>query len=248
MTIKLIALDMDGTLLNRKKLVSTKNALAIKKAIEKGIYVTIATGRMPTSASYFAKQLNMNCPVISCNGGVVKDLNTGKSIYEAHFPKDTIVKLISICYEKNWYVRWYINDIIYVRYLDMNMFPAYKTTKGLNIVEVENDFERYTENVTQLVICDLNGKIQEIQDELANIFKNKIGLQQNTGYTMDITPPSINKAVGLNKLAQYLKIDKNEIMACGDGDNDLAMIEYAGIGVAMENAIDDDKKYCSIHY
>lgn len=69
MTIKLIALDMDGTLLNRQKLVPEKNALAIKKAMDKGIYVTIATGRMPASASYFAKQLNMNCPVVSCNGG-----------------------------------------------------------------------------------------------------------------------------------------------------------------------------------
>lgn len=68
--------------------------------MDKGIYVTIATGRMPASASYFAKQLNMNCPVVSCNGGVVKDLNTGKSIYEAHFYKDTITELISICYQK----------------------------------------------------------------------------------------------------------------------------------------------------
>ena len=166
MTIKLIALDMDGTLLNRQKLVPEKNALAIKKAMDKGIYVTIATGRMPASASYFAKQLNMNCPVVSCNGGVVKDLNTGKSIYEAHFSKDTITELISICYQKNWYIRWYIGDTIYVRYVDMDMFPAYKTTKGLNIVEVGEDFEKYTENVTQLVVCNLNGKIQEIQDEL----------------------------------------------------------------------------------
>lgn len=123
----------------------------------------------------------------------------------------------------------------------MDMFPAYKTTKGLNIIEVSEDFEKYTENVTQLVVCNLNGKIQEIQDELANIFKDRIGLQQNTGYTMDITPPGINKAVGLSKLAQYLQIDKSEIMACGDGDNDLAMIEYVGLGVAMENAIDDVK-------
>ena len=83
-----------------KNLFLKKNALAIKRAMDKGIYVTIATGRMPASASYFAKQLNMNCPVVSCNGGVVKDLNTGKSIYEAHFSKDTITELISICYQK----------------------------------------------------------------------------------------------------------------------------------------------------
>lgn len=155
MAIKLIALDMDNTLLNRKKLVSPENALAIQKAKDKGIYVTIATGRMPASASYFAKQLQMNCPIISCNGGVVKDLVTNKSIYEAHFTKETIRKLITTCYEHNWYARWYIDDNIYVRYVDMNMFPAYKTTKGLNIIAVGDDFENYLDKVTQLVICDL---------------------------------------------------------------------------------------------
>ena len=72
MAIKLIALDMDNTLLNRQKLVSDKNAEAIQKAMQKGVYVTIATGRMPASASYFARNLGMNCPVVSCNGGVVK--------------------------------------------------------------------------------------------------------------------------------------------------------------------------------
>ncbi len=72
MSIKLIALDMDGTLLNRQKLVSEENSSAIKRAMDKGIYVTIATGRMPASASYFAKQLNMNCPVVSCNAVLLK--------------------------------------------------------------------------------------------------------------------------------------------------------------------------------
>ena len=181
------------------------------------------------------------CGAAVATSSMATELVKGKSIYEAHFSKDTITELISICYQKNWYIRWYIGDTIYVRYVDMDMFPAYKTTKGLNIVEVGEDFEKYTENVTQLVVCNLNGKIQEIQDELADIFKDRIGLQQNTGYTMDITPPGIDKAVGLSKLAQYLQIDKSEIMACGDGDNDLAMIEYVGLGVAMENAIDDVK-------
>ena len=241
MAIKLIALDMDNTLLNRKKLVSPKNTVAIQKAKNKGIYVTIATGRMPASASYFAKQLQMNCPVISCNGGVVKDLVTNKSIYEAHFSKETIQKLITTCYENNWYARWYIDDTIYVRYVDMNMFPAYKTTKGLNIVAVGDDFVDYLDKVTQLVICDFNGNIGKIQDKVASIFTNTIGLQQHTEYTMDITPPNITKAVGLAKLAEYLNIQPDEIMACGDGDNDLAMIKYAGLGVAMENAIDEVK-------
>ena len=70
-------------------------------------------------------------------------------------------------------------------------------------------------------------------------------MQQNTGFTMDVTPPGINKAVGLSRLADYLGIKQMEVMAVGDGDNDLDMIRYAGIGVAMENAIDDLKKAAS---
>ena len=245
MAVKLIALDMDNTLLDRQKLVSAENAKAVKKAMQKGVYVTIATGRMPASASYFAKNLGMNCPVVSCNGGVVKPLDGGKPIFEAHFQPETLLKLMETCYEKNWYIRWYINDTIYVKYKDERMFPAYKTTKGLDIVEVGDNYAEYADNVTQLVICDVNGKIQSIYDYVAEHFKGKIGLQQNTGFTMDVTPPGINKAVGLSRLADYLGIKQTEVMAVGDGDNDLDMIRYAGIGVAMENAIDDLKKAAS---
>ncbi len=242
MPIKLVAVDMDGTLLNRQKLVSKENKQAIKRAMDKGIYVTIATGRMPTSAVYFAKQLNMNCPVVSCNGGVVQPLDGSSPIFEAHFPEETITELIELCYKRNWYIRWYIDDNIYVKYYDPKMFPAYGTTKGLKIIPVENNYASYTKNVTQIVVCDANHNIQHIYDEIAQIFGNKIGLQQNTGYSMDITPPGITKSVGLSKLADYLNIKPEEIMAVGDGDNDLTMIAYAGMGVAMENGIDDVKK------
>lgn len=243
MTIKLVAIDMDGTLLNRQKLVPEENRQAVAQAIEKNIYITIATGRMPGSASYFAKELGMtNCPVISCNGGVVKSLDGKKNIFEAHFEKQTLIELIEMSYANNWYIRWYIGDTIYVRYFDENMFPAYRTTKGLDIVPVGDDYANYLDNVTQLVVCDITGHIQDVYDKIADEFGDVIGLQQNTGYTMDITPPGITKAVGLSKLAEYLGIKQEEVMAIGDGDNDLTMVEYAGMGVAMDNGIDDLKK------
>ena len=245
MAIKLIALDMDNTLLNRQKLVSKKNEMIIKKVIKKGVYVTIATGRMPASASYFAKNLGLNCPVISCNGGVVKPLDGSKPIFEVYFSPETLLELIETCYKYDWYIRWYIDDTIYVKCKDERMFSAYKTTKGLHIVEVGDDYKKYINNVTQLVICDINGKIQGIYHYIAEVFKDKIGLQQNTGFTMDVTPPGINKAVGLAKLADYLGIKQEQVMAIGDGDNDLSMIQYAGCGVAMDNAIADLKAEAS---
>lgn len=245
MAIKLVALDMDNTLLNRQKLVSEKNREAICRAMEKGVYVTIATGRMPASAGYFAKNLGMNCPVVSCNGGVVKPLDEKTPIFEAHFLPKTVQSLIETCYKNNWYIRWYIDDTIYVRYKDERMFPAYRTTKGLNIVAVGDDYKNYINDVTQLVICDINGRIQQIYDYIAETFGEKIGLQQNTGFTMDVTPPGINKAVGLSKLADYLGINREEVMAVGDGDNDLTMVKYAGCGVAMQNGISDLKKIAS---
>ena len=184
---------------------------------------------------------------------VVKDeinkiiyIKTTKDHNRFHLNKfETILSLIETCYEHDWYIRWYIGDVIYVKYKDARMFPAYKTTKGLNIVEVGNDYKNYINNVTQLVICDINGKIQQIYDYVAEVFKDKLGLQQNTGFTMDVTPPGITKAVGLKKLADYLGVKQEEVMAIGDGDNDLSMIKYAGCGVAMENAIADLKAEAS---
>lgn len=92
---------MDGTLLNRQKLVSEENASAYKRAMDKGIYVTIATECVPSA--YFAKQLNMNCPVVSCNGESVTRFKYRKSICN-HFSKDTIAELISICYPSGIFV------------------------------------------------------------------------------------------------------------------------------------------------
>ena len=241
MTIKLAAMDMDGTLLNRDKLVSEGNRRAIKEAIENGVYVTIATGRMPGSSAYFARQLNLNCPIISCNGSVVQPIDGSKPIFEAHFSSDTVKQLIEMCYANDWYLRWYIGDTIYVRYLDMDMFPAYGTTKGLDIQPVGDDFAKYVDDVTQLVVCDYKHNIRPVYEQIAGRFGKSIGLQQNTGHSMDITPPGITKAVGVAKLAEYLGIKREEIMTLGDGDNDLSMIEYAGVGVAMDNAIDEVK-------
>lgn len=242
MSIKLIALDMDGTLLNSEKLVPAKNEAYIQKAMAKGVYITIATGRMPASASYFAKQLGLNCPAISCNGGVIKSLDGKQTIFEAHFKPEVILELIETCYAHNWYIRWYIGDTIYVREYDPKMFPAYITTKGLQIKPVGDDYKNYIHDVTQLVICKQGYEIQPVYDYVEKTFGDKIGLQQNTGRTMDVTPPGIHKAIGLAKLAEYLKINQNEIMAIGDGDNDLTMVKYAGTGVAMGNAIDELKE------
>lgn len=242
MPIKLAALDMDGTLLNRRKLVSERNRLAVHKALSMGVYVTIATGRMPVSAAYFARQLNMNCPVISCNGGVVQPLDGSAPIFEAHFPPATVRSLIEMCYAENWHLRWYIGDAVYVREYDSRMFPAYVTTKGLDIRPIGDDYAKYVNDVTQLVVCDYHHHIRSIYEQIAAEFSGRIGLQQNTGYSMDITPPGITKSVGLAKLAEHLGIARDEIMAIGDGDNDLTMIEYAGTGVAMENAIDEAKQ------
>ena len=102
-------------------------------------------------------------------------------------------------------------------------------------------WRKYRHNVIQCVARDLDGRIERVTHEIEQRFGGRIRAQQNTGYSVDLTPPEVNKALGISKLADYLGVRQDEVMAMGDGDNDLSMIRWAGTGVAMKNGIDEAK-------
>ena len=115
MAIKLLATDLDDTLLNDQFMVSQQNKEAIFKAVEQGVIVTIATGRMFSSALPFAKQLGINVPIITYNGALVKYCNTGEVLFEQPIDPEVVGEILELFREKNWYIHLYVNDILYVK-------------------------------------------------------------------------------------------------------------------------------------
>lgn len=248
MAIKLIAFDLDGTLLNSKKEITPRTRTAIQQAQAKGVRVTISTGRMICSAEQFGKQIKANAPLICCNGGVVQEIGAEKSLFARYLPEETVRKMLTVCYEKHWYVNWYIGNDIYVPKLDWDYFYAYGTTKeNMRFVEAGDNYLQYTKNVPQCVLRDLTGHAYDKSKELLQIVGGGFQLQQNTGKTIDLSPIDVNKATGLSWLAEQYGITPDEVMACGDGDNDLAMLRYAGTAVVPENGKTEAKALATYH-
>lgn len=243
MSIRLIAMDLDGTLLNSAKVVSKRNMRAIEAAQACGVYVTIATGRMFISAEFFGKRIMANAPIICCNGGMVQAVGADEPVFESHLSEDAFTELMELSEERNWYMQWYIGRDIYADKFRPEYFVSYKSMKDAFVVKEvgKGGWRKYRHNVIQCVARDLDGRIERVTHEIEQRFGGRIRAQQNTGYSVDLTPPEVNKALGISKLADYLGVRQDEVMAMGDGDNDLSMIRWAGTGVAMKNGIDEAK-------
>jgi hypothetical protein len=241
MAIKLIAMDLDGTLLNSGKRISERNLAAIRAAAERGVGVTIATGRMYMAAAYFGREISANVPLICCNGTVVQAIDTDVPLFIKHYDANVVRDVLTLCHDKGWYAQWYIGNNVYAEDFRPKMFKAYQTVEDFHVIEVGNDFLSYTENVIQIVIRNFEGEIPAIVKQLSHTFEGKLRPQQNTGVSVDLTPPGMNKAVGLEKLMQSLGLTPNEVMVCGDADNDLEMLEFAGLSIVTANGLPQAK-------
>ena len=245
--IRLIALDLDGTLLNSEKRITSRTIAALQAAMKKGVYVTIATGRMLLGAAQFAAQVGMNAPIIACNGGVVQGADDAEPLFVRHLPSGTVRSILSICHERGWYANWYIGRDVYVEHFDEAYFYAYRTIGHFQLKEVGDRFLDYTDDVIQCVIRDLDGNVAEKVAVLQAALPGRFQAQQNTGTSADLTPNGVNKALGLEFLMKHYGLSPENVMACGDADNDLPMLAFAGTAVVPANGIDAAKALATYH-
>ncbi len=246
MAIRLIAMDLDGTLLNSDKLISARTFAALQRAQKLGVKTTIATGRMFLSAEYFGRQIAANAPLICCNGGMVQEMGGTRPLFAHYLQPAVVQRLLTLCHERGWYVQWYIGNDILAEDFRPEYFQAYRTVKNFRVREVGSSFLDYTEKVLQCVVRDGHGQIDAVVAELQQHFTAKeLCPQQNTAFSVDLTPPMVDKSVGLSALADSLGITPAEIMACGDADNDLAMLRYAGTSVVPANGLPQARELAS---
>mgnify|MGYP000861229383 FL=1 len=244
MAIKLIALDLDGTLLTSDKRITTRTKDIIARAMARGVTVTIATGRMLRSAVYFARLLASDAPVICCNGGYVGRAE-GAPVFARYFDPLLAREFLTFCYEQDWYVNWYRGMDIYAPMYREDYFAAYRTTANFVVNEVGNDYLRYTENVPQFVLRNLDEGISPYLKTVQERFGDAVLPQQNTGTSLDINPPGVSKAVGVQALADAMGLTLDEVMVAGDADNDFEMLEMGAFAVVPENGLPAAKERAS---
>lgn len=267
---KLIAIDLDGTLLNSYGEVSIENKNAIKKACEQGIYVVLCSGRICNSVENIANEVGANQYLIGGNGTIVYDIANGKTLYNKYMTKDLVLKLIKICEENSIYYSIFAENSIVASSLKYNVLfynneNSKKTSeKKTKINIVQNIYEYIKESsfneFSKITICDsnkviFNGIIKKIREnkkievlDVAHLsnkkIKNGTEVEEIAYYYTEITNKNVNKWTAINSLIDYLGIKKEEVMAIGDNANDIEMIKNAGLGVAMGNSAPNVKK-CS---
>lgn len=238
----LIALDLDGTLLTDGKTISKKTKHTVMNAMGQGHIVVIATGRPHRASIDFYHELGLETPMVNFNGALI------------HHPKDqqwdavhsplgirTAHKIIHTCQElgvKNILAE--VKDKIYLDQYDEEIMSIFQTKNDpITIGRLQSNLK---DDPTSILIHPEEEKINQLRQELDEhaslIDHRKWGAPW---HVIEIVRAGMNKAVGLDKVARYFHIPQERIIAFGDEDNDLEMIEYAGVGVAMGNAINELK-------
>ena len=242
-TIRLVAADMDGTLLNDASEVSQGNTRAIHAAQEKGVIFAICSGRFPENAAITARDGGLECPIIALNGGCITERTYGDLIVAHPMPPDTALTVFHMLEEIGALFFLFGRKTVITR--KANHVHHSQTKYGSRLISeagVSYHFgldacrRALEEDVFKYYVYTAPGfaSLETIRGRLQGV--SSIQLTQSSNTNIEIMPPGIDKATGLKELADYHGIPLSETMALGDQDNDIPMLLEAGLSVAMENA------------
>ncbi|HML32360.1 Cof-type HAD-IIB family hydrolase [Sporomusa sphaeroides] len=235
MAIKLVALDLDDTLLNSKLAVSPRACEAIRQAVAQGVTVTIATGRMYRSALPYARQLGLDVPIITYNGALIKSCLSGEVLLDQPIERKLSQQVLALCKERGWYIQNYVRDELYVEKINQYA-EQYSRLAAVPVTAVGDRLYDGEESSNKMLIMSTPEGIVEIYDICKALFGNQLSIAISKPTYLEITDPLANKGRALAFLADKLGIKKEETMAVGDSGNDVDMLKYAGWSVAMGNA------------
>ena len=252
--IKLVAIDLDGTLLTSDKQITSRTIETLKKVVEKGVIVVIATGRPLLGLDSVIKDVPKSPYILTTNGARVVNMDTGEVILERLISHDVVLEIFDILgkydsvkeifYDGQGYVAADELDRIHLYHKKPEMCDyVRKTRKPIpDVLEFIKEKEKSADKA-QGIFNNMEIR-QRAWQELNNL--GKLTLVDSYYYNIEINAKGVEKGSSLRFLAERLGIRQEEVMAIGDGANDFWMIEYAGVGVAMGNSKDRIKEIADV--
>jgi len=240
---KIIALDIDGTLASseHKILPETKDALIA--AQEKGLKVILASGRPTPGVMNLAKALKLDefgGFILSYNGGRITNMKTKEIIHEVFLTPEEAHEIYDLATENKVNIMAYDgDDIITEREDEYSQLESHINTMPLRLTD---DFKKAVVNDTIKTLTTGDPEIlAEIEQKYIEKFGERFSISRSLPFFLEVMPLGINKALSLGRLLNKLDMTPADMVACGDGFNDIEMVKYAGLGVAMGNAVDEVK-------
>ena len=247
--IKMIGLDLDGTLLNERKELLPYTKEVLRRALDKGVVVLTATGRPWMGIPEELRKFPWMHYALTSNGARILDIREGSVLIEQLLSRESAKKALEICGKYDTLQEVYYDGQGYASADKMahvekyhhnpNMWEYLRTTRipVQDIFRLVDEEERGLDKV-QALFADMNER-RLAWDELSRV--DGLELVGSLGYNIEVNAAGVNKGTGLIELGKLLGIKREEIMACGDGDNDTVMLREVGFGVAMANAEDQVK-------
>lgn len=241
---KALALDLDGTLMDSNKELSDVNKKAVWEAIDVGTAVILASGRPMFGVLPVARMLELEKRggyVLAYNGGNILDCNTGKLVYERYVPKQCIEEICIAARECDVAPLTYYKDKVISERADDEYVIKEAFCNSANIMQVDNIPEFVDYPVSKVLVVGEHKKLLPVKEKLENKYSDILELFFSEDYFLEVVPKNVGKDASLAELLSQLGIKREELIACGDGLNDISMIKYAGLGIAMKNAYDEVK-------
>ncbi|MFY4776585.1 Cof-type HAD-IIB family hydrolase [Metabacillus sp. RGM 3146] len=244
MTYKMIVLDLDDTLLRDDLTISPGTKEALMAAQEAGTKVVLASGRPTTAMLPIAEELQLKeygSFILSFNGGKINNCQTGETLFSSTLPAETIHHLYDVSRREDVWIHTYIKDTIVTE--DANPYTDMEgKLTGLPIEVVSSFKDTVTVPVVKALMLGEPAYLKTVEEKLQKEFAGSLAVMRSKPYFLEFTEAGVTKGTSLNSLIQQLGISREEVIAVGDGHNDLSMIEFAGLGVAMGNAADEVKE------
>lgn len=243
MNYKIIALDIDGTLVSSHHNILPETKEALMEAQKRGLKVVLASGRPTPGMTALAQALQLEKFggfVLSYNGGCLTNMKTGETIHEVFLTPEEAHEIYDFAKENK------VNMVAYdggeiITDGDDEYIQIEATLNQMSLRKTD-DFKKAVVNHTvKALTTGAPERIAEIEKHYIRKFGHRFSICRSMPFFLEVMPQGINKAASLGRLLKTLDVTPAEMIACGDGFNDIEMIKYAGLGVAMGNAVDEVK-------
>lgn len=235
MPYKMLALDLDNTLLYKDLTMAPAARAALRRLMDRGVFVTLATGRMYPSAAYYAKMAGITCPLACYNGALIQSVQPGGYWLLRPLSPEKARQIAAFCRRKGYYVQLYNNDRILVE----------KRTEETEIdpdlihnpcVELGDLTQAAYGPTPKMIVVAPPDRTAGIRREFEEEFGDGVTLAASKDYLVEIMDKGVSKASALALICENLGVQPEEVVCCGDNSNDAAMIQWAGLGAAVGNA------------
>lgn len=248
MAYKLLAVDIDGTLLDSEGQLRRETEEAIKQGLKNGMIFVISTGRPVQGVQAFIDRFGADLPVIAYNGAMAVLGKSGEILYKCTMNPQDAAEIINLGNKYDTCVLVWADNKLFTNKLNEKAYK-YSKISGVPPVLMESAEDLAAQGIMKILWYDAVETIGKYEKELDEYFKRKghhsimdnINYHTSQPYFLEFVDKRASKAMAMEKLGEYYGIDKTEMIAVGDGFNDLSMIKYAGLGVAMGNAHADIK-------